>query len=56
MGYRSYGRLINPIKKMGFLPSCSCVHTTVWMQHVDANKMHGEKNSVETTQECYDLS
>ena len=28
---------------MGFLPSCGYVNTTVWMHHVDANKIHGEK-------------
>ena len=30
---------------MGFLPSCSCINTTVWMHHIDANKTHGEKAS-----------
>ena len=28
---------------MKFLPSCSCVHTTIWMHHKNTNKMHGEK-------------
>ena len=28
---------------MGFLPSCNCVGTTVWMHHMNANKMRGEK-------------
>ena len=28
---------------MGFLSSRSCVHTTVWMYHMDANKTHREK-------------
>ena len=26
-----------------FLPVCGCVSTTVWMHHLDANEMHGEK-------------
>ena len=28
---------------MGFLSSCSYVHTTIWMHHIDTNKMHREK-------------
>ena len=28
---------------MGFLPSCGCVNTTVWIYHMDVNKMHKEK-------------
>ena len=28
---------------MGFFPSYGCVNTTVWMQHMDTNKMHGKK-------------
>ena len=28
---------------MRFLPSSSCVHTTIWMHHIDANKMNREK-------------
>ena len=27
----------------GFLPSCICVGTTVWMYHLDSNEIHGEK-------------
>ena len=30
--------------KTGFFPSCGCVNTTVWMHHMDANKMHREKS------------
>ena len=29
--------------KMGFLPGCGYVSTTVWMHHMDTNKAHGEK-------------
>ena len=29
--------------KTGFLPSCGCIHTTVWMHCRDTNKMHREK-------------
>ena len=28
---------------MGFLPSCGCVNTTVWMHHMDPHKAHEEK-------------
>ena len=28
---------------MGFLSSCGCVNTTVWMHHLEANKTHREK-------------
>ena len=28
---------------MGFLPSCDHVSTTVWLYHLDFNKMHGKK-------------
>ena len=28
---------------MRFPPSCSCIHTTIWMHHMDGNKMHREK-------------
>ena len=28
---------------MGFISGCVCVNTTVWMYHMDANKMQGEK-------------
>ena len=28
---------------MGFLSSCGCVNTTVWMHHMDANKTYEEK-------------
>ena len=28
---------------MEILSSCSCVHTTIWMPHMDTNKMHREK-------------
>ena len=28
---------------MGFLPSCDCVNTTVWVHYLDSNKMNGEK-------------
>ena len=28
---------------MRFLPRCSCVHTTIWMNYMDANKTHREK-------------
>ena len=29
---------------MGFLPSCCCVHTTIWMHHINTNKMHQNEN------------
>ena len=29
--------------KMGFLSSCNCVHTTIWMHYVDTNKTHWGK-------------
>ena len=29
--------------KTGFLPNCSCVHTTMWVHHMGANKMHSKK-------------
>ena len=29
--------------KTGFLPSCRCPHTTIWMHHIDTNEMHWEK-------------
>ena len=32
---------------MGFLPSCSCVHTTMWMHHIDTNKTLLEKALLE---------
>ena len=28
---------------MAFLPSYNCAHTTIWMHHVDINKMHRKK-------------
>ena len=28
---------------MGFFQLCGCVSTTIWMHHMDANEMHGEK-------------
>ena len=28
---------------MGCFPSCGCVHTTVWMHHMEANKTNGKK-------------
>ena len=28
---------------MGFLASCACVNTTVWMHCLDVNKTPGEK-------------
>ena len=28
---------------MWFLPSCGCINTIVWMHHLYANKMKGEK-------------
>ena len=37
--------------KTGFLPSCGCVSTTVWLYHRDANETHREK----ARQECYGL-
>ena len=40
--------------KTGFLPSCGCVHATVWMHHVNANKTHW-KSSMGTTQDYYKL-
>ena len=29
--------------KTWFLPSVSCIHTTIWMHHIDVNKMHRAK-------------
>ena len=29
--------------KTGFLPNCGCVHTIVWMHHLETNKKHREK-------------
>ena len=29
--------------KMGFLPSCSCIHTIIWMHHMDTTKTNREK-------------
>ena len=29
--------------KTRFIPSCSCVHTTVWMHHMDVNNTNREK-------------
>ena len=29
--------------KIGFLSSCDCVFTTIWMHHMDTNKIHGQK-------------
>ena len=34
---------LSNLEKKGFIPSCGCVDTTVWMHHMDANKTHGEK-------------
>ena len=31
------------LNKMGFLPSCSCIHVTIWMHHMEASKMQREK-------------
>ena len=28
---------------MKILPNSSCLHTTVWIHHVNVNEMHGEK-------------
>ena len=41
-GYRSYGNLIYPMNKTGFLPSCGCVNTTVRIHRVDTNETHEE--------------
>ena len=41
-GYQSYGNLIWQ-NKTELLPSCGCVSTTVWMHHLDTNKMHDKK-------------
>ena len=44
--------------KMGFLPSSSPVNTTVWMYHIDTNKMHGEKARWELQKKatcCFEL-
>ena len=30
--------------KTGFIPSCGCIHATVWMHPEDANKTHREKS------------
>ena len=30
-------------KLFAFLPSWGCVHATVWMDHMDANKIHRVK-------------
>ena len=32
---------------MGFFTSCDCVDTTLWMHHMNADKMHREKTSWE---------
>ena len=26
-----------------YLPSCNCIHTPIWIHHMDTNKMHREK-------------
>ena len=39
----TYGNLISAIKWNKSFPSCGSVNTTVWMYHVDTNKMHWEK-------------
>ena len=31
------------LSKMGFITSCGCVNTTVWLHHLGAHEMHGEK-------------
>ena len=31
------------LNKIGFLPSCRCVNTTVWMHYKDIDKMHREE-------------
>ena len=28
---------------MGFLPSCCCVNTSVWIHYLNANETHGKK-------------
>ena len=33
--------------KTEFLPSFTCVHTTIWMFHMTTYKMHREKNRLE---------
>ena len=37
----THQRQILPIT--GFIPSCGCINTTVWMHHIDTNKTHWEK-------------
>ena len=29
---------------MRFLPSCNCVHTTIWMNHIDTKKTFSKKS------------
>ena len=53
-GVHSYWQVISCLQiwflwwnKIGFLPSCGCINTTVWMHHLDAHEMHGEKARLE---------
>ena len=43
IGFRSYGNLSLRKNETGFLPICGCFSTTVWIHHLDANEMHGQK-------------
>ena len=50
MGMKCYSQFIDHVEiwsiqenKMEFLPSSSCINTTIWMYPMDTNKMHREK-------------
>ena len=45
----------NPIKWNAFFLNSGCVNTTIWMHHMDADKVHREKKVTAIAQECYEL-
>ena len=44
------------IIKTGFLPSCGCVNTFIWIHHMDANKIYGQKATSQKTAVVWPLT
>ena len=38
IGYRSFERLIYPIKQNGIFPSCGCIRSVIWMHLIEREK------------------